>query len=142
MKKATKLQLELERGMLASEASFLNIISAATRRANEHFWRDVKTNKRLRNRNKGEMYMLMVSELAEAFEAVRKSKVETMMDKHLPEYPAEVVELADQYIRMMDFVGEYYGDMFGMAVEAKRAYNTTRKDHTREHRMAPGGKAF
>src|SRR5690242_14512790 len=114
MKKATKLQLEVEQAMMGSEMSFLSAISSATRRANEHFWRDVKTNKKLKNRNKGEMYMLMTSELAEAFEAVRKSKVETMMDKHLPEFPAEVVELADLYIRLMDYVGEFYGHTFGM----------------------------
>ena len=142
MKKATKLQLEIEQGMLGSEFSFLDAIASATRRANEHFWRDLKTNKKLKNRNKGEMYMLMTSELAEAFEAVRKSKVETQMDKHLPEFPAEVVELADLYIRLMDYVGEYYDGLFGMAVEAKRAYNRTRKDHTREARMSAGGKAF
>lgn len=142
MKKPTKLQLEIERGMLESEYSFLNAIATATRRANEHFWRNVKTNKPLKNRNKGEMYMLMTSELAEAFEAVRKSNTEVMMDKHLPDLPAEVVELADLYIRLMDYVGNYYPRQFGYAVEQKRAYNKTRKDHTRESRLAPGGKAF
>lgn len=142
MKPATPEQLELEQNLMPSEATFLNVFAAATRRANQHFWSDPETGAPLVNRNKGEMYTLMISELCEAFEAVRKSKVTPLPDSHLPEFPAEVVELADAYIRMMDYVGEFYPDTFGLAVEAKRAYNRTRKDHTREARLAPGGKAF
>jgi hypothetical protein len=127
---------------MLGEAEKLNSFARETRKANEHFWRNLKTNRRLKNRNKGEMYMLMTSELAEAFEAVRKSKTEVQMDKHCPGFPAEVVELADLYIRLMDYVGNYYPTSFGQAVAAKRAYNKTRKDHTREARLAPGGKAF
>jgi hypothetical protein len=126
---------------LGVEDVILNILAKATRSANDHFWRNVKTNRKLKNRNRGEMMMLMVSELAEAFEAYRKSATEVMKDKHLPDFDAETVELADLYIRMMDYVGEFH-PRFGEAVKAKRAYNKTRKDHTREARLAPGGKAF
>jgi hypothetical protein len=127
--------------VMMTEGNRLGTYARLTRQANEHFWRDLRTNRKLK-RNKGEMYMLMTTELAEAFEAHRKSKTEIQMDKHLPEYPAEVVELADLYIRLMDYVGEFFPDTFGPAVEAKRAYNRTRKDHTKEARLAPGGKAF
>jgi hypothetical protein len=142
MRKSSHIELGQEAYYMNDEAQALNALGRATRRANKHFWTDLKTGRKLRNRNKGEMYMLMMSELAEAFEAVRKSQTETMMDKHLPGFPAEVVELADLYIRLMDYVGEFYPTTFGTAVQQKRAYNKTRKDHTREARLAPGGKAF
>lgn len=142
MRELSKTEKRLNDCAVDLEENILNRIAEATRRSNQHFWTDLATGEPLTNRNKGEMYMLMVSELAEGFEALRKSQTEVQMDKHLPQYPAEVVELADLYIRLMDYVGEYYPETFGPAVAAKRAYNKTRKDHTRDARMAPGGKAF
>src|SRR5690606_35672663 len=53
------------------------------------------------NRNLGEMLMLIVSEVAEAMEGVRKNK----MDDHLPHRTAEEVELADALIRIFDYAG-------------------------------------
>lgn len=54
--------------------------------------------------DKGERFMLMVSELAEAMEGDRKS----LADDHLPQYPMIWVELADCVIRVMDS-GHVYG---------------------------------
>jgi hypothetical protein len=63
------------------------------------------------------------------------------MDKHLPHRKTECVELADAFIRMMDYIGEFHPD-FGEAVVEKLVYNRSRKDHTTEARLAPGGKKF
>lgn len=54
--------------------------------------------------DKGERFMLMVSELAEAMEGDRKS----LADDKLPQYPMIWVELADCVIRVMDS-GYVYG---------------------------------
>jgi len=59
--------------------------------------------------DKGERFMLMVSELAEGMEGDRKS----LMDDHLPQYPTIWVELADCVIRVMDS-GHVYGWNFGI----------------------------
>lgn len=52
-------------------------------------------------RNKEEMHMLMVSEVAEAMEAERKG----LMDDKLPERWGAEVELADTAIRIFDYMG-------------------------------------
>ena len=88
-------------------------------------------------RNKGEMLMLMVSELSEAMEGERKN----LMDSHLPDRKAIEVELADLLIRLFDYAGAYNLDLDG-AVWAKRSYNSTRKDHTLEERNKPNGKKW
>ena len=54
--------------------------------------------------DKGERFMLMVSELSEALEADRKE----LFDDKLPQYPGLWVELADTVIRLMDS-GAVYG---------------------------------
>lgn len=100
------------------------------------WWTDLKTGEPLQ-RNKGELLMLMVSELAEAMEGVRKSK----MDDHLPHRPSVEVELADALIRIFDFSGAYGLDLAG-AYEEKLAYNQSRQDHKPENRRKEGGKAF
>ena len=69
---------------------------------NRNWWVDLKTGKRLR-RNKGEMLMLVVTELAEAVEGIRKN----LMDDHLPHRRMEEVEIADAVIRLLDFAGGF-----------------------------------
>jgi len=73
------------------------------------------------NPNKGERIALMHSELSEALEAVRKPGP----DDKCPEFSAEVVELADAVIRILDYC-EYYGLPIGDAVLAKHTYNVKR----------------
>lgn len=88
-------------------------------------------------RDKGTLLMLMVSELAETMEGVRKG----IPDDHLPHRSMEEVELADTLIRIFDYAGAYGLDIQA-AYDEKRAYNAQRADHTREARAATGGKQF
>lgn len=77
-----------------------------------------------KERNKGEMIALMHSELSEALEGVRKPD---KMDDHLPHLPLEVVELADVFIRLGDYIhGHGLTDAFMQAVKEKHNYNCNR----------------
>lgn len=88
-------------------------------------------------RNDGERLMLIVSEVAEAMEGLRKD----LMDDHLPDRSMAEVELADTLIRVFDFCGSKGYDLEG-AVEAKLSYNKSRKDHKLENRKLGNGKKF
>lgn len=88
-------------------------------------------------RNKAEMLMLIVSEVAEAMEGVRKD----LKDDHLPERSMEEVELADTVIRIMDYAGRWGLDIGGAIME-KLEYNKNRADHKIENRKLDGGKKF
>ena len=103
---------------------------------NEKWWTDPYTGERL-NKNKGEMLMLIVSEISEVMEAERKN----LMDAHLPHRRMAEVEMADAIIRIMDYAGAYDFDLDGAVVE-KREYNRTRKDHTIEARLSANGKKW
>ena len=124
----------MKEGMLISTA--LNLLAKEFRADNETWWVNPATGEKL-TRNRPEMMMLMVSEIAEAMEGFRKD----LMDDKLPHRKMETVEFADLFIRLMDYVGEFCPD-FGEAVVEKREFNRTRKDHTPEARLAEGGKKF
>src|SRR6266404_1120003 len=64
---------------------------------------------------------LMVSELGEAVEGVRKPG----FDEHCTIFSNEAIELADAIIRIMDYCGRFYIPI-GEAVVAKMAFNATR----------------
>jgi hypothetical protein len=81
-------------------ATPLNDMARDVHRDNQHWWHDPATGVKL-TRNKGEMFMLMVSEVAEAMEGERKN----LMDDKLPHRPMAEVEMADTVIRMMDYAG-------------------------------------
>jgi NTP pyrophosphatase (non-canonical NTP hydrolase) len=81
--------------------------------------------------------MLMVSELGETMEGVRKGK----MCEHLPNRKAEETELADLIIRACDYAGRWNLDLGG-AVMDKLEYNKKRLDHKPENREKEGGKKF
>lgn len=100
------------------------------------FYSDVPTGAPI-ERNAGEQLMLMVSEIAEMMEGVRKNK----MDDHLPHRKSVEVEAADLAIRLFDFCGYHKLDLAG-AVYEKAAYNRIRADHDPKNRAKPDGKKF
>ena len=114
----------------------LNGFAKMCHEANIKWWYDINTGALL-DRNKGEMLMLMVSEIAEAMEGERKD----LMDDKLPHRKMVEVELVDALIRIFDYAGAYNMDISG-AFKEKMAYNATRKDHTKEERSKPNGKKF
>jgi NTP pyrophosphatase (non-canonical NTP hydrolase) len=91
----------------------------------------------LANRNKGEMLMLIVSEISEAMEGERKD----LMDDHLPHRKMAEVELADAVIRICDYAGRWGYDLGGAILE-KLEYNANRSDHKIDNRLKDGGKKF
>ncbi len=74
-----------------------------------------------KERNVGEMLMLITSELSEGLEGHRKN----LMDDHLPHRSSLEVELADAMIRILDMAGGLQLDLGG-AVAEKLAYNRNR----------------
>jgi len=73
-------------------------------------------------RNKSEMLMLMVTELAEVCEGLRHGNPQ---DDKIPAFTSEEAELADCVIRIMDYAGAY--DLrLGEAIAAKMVFNEGR----------------
>lgn len=72
---------------------------------------------------KGNKLMLVVGEVTEAHEAIRKN-----IDKseHIPEYTALEEEIADTVIRLLDFAG-YNKLRLGDAIKAKLIFNQGRE---------------
>lgn len=123
--------------MDSSEYAYaINKLSQLCRKENNKWWHDPKTGKLL-ERNKGELLMLMVSELAEAMEGVRKN----LNDDKLPDRKMEEVELIDCLIRIFDYLGEHY-PAAGTAFMEKMEYNRNREDHTHLARLKEHGKKF
>lgn len=79
------------------------------------WWTDIETGQP-KKRNVGELFMLFVTEIAEAYMAYR----DDLADDKLPEYPGLGVELADLGIRWADFCGAL---MAGNIVEHSGARN-------------------
>ncbi len=114
----------------------LNDYSKEVHIANRKWWEDMNTGSPLK-RNKGELLMLIVSEVAEAMEGERKD----LMDDKLPHRKMAEVELADALIRILDYAAGFGYDLEG-AYQEKMAYNAIRKDHTHEARQAANGKKW
>lgn len=114
----------------------LNELAKEVHAANAKWWQDLDTGKPI-NRNKGELLMLIVSEVAEAMEGERKD----LMDDKLPHRKMAEVELADALIRILDYSAGFGYDLQG-AYEEKMRYNAHRIDHTHEARKLAGGKRF
>lgn len=84
----------------------LNERAKEVHKANEKWWTNLETGERI-VRNKGELLMLVVSEIAEAMEGERKN----LMDDHLPHRKMAEVEMADAYIRLLDYAGGFDIDL-------------------------------
>jgi len=72
----------------------------------------------LPSRNTGEQFMLIVSELSEADEAIRLN----LQDDKLPKFSGFDVEMADTLIRIFDFAGRMGLDIGGAIVAIRRDY--------------------
>lgn len=138
--KIAEVVQDLALKIIADAAHLINNLSADSHAASVRagWWTDLKTGEDLHGkRNIGELLLLVVTEISEAFEGVRKNK----MDDHLPHRKAVEVELADALIRIFDFAGAMGLDL-GRAYIEKRAYNDSRPDHKPENRRKADGKKF
>jgi hypothetical protein len=70
--------------------------------ANAKWWVDINTGEPI-ERNRDELLMLVITELSEAVEGIRKD----LMDDHLPHRKMEEVEIADAMIRLLDYCGGF-----------------------------------
>lgn len=86
----------------------LNELARECHADNQHWWHDPKTGKWL-DRNRDELLMLVVSEIAEAMEGERKS----LRDDHIKHRWMAEVELADAMIRIADIAGADSLDLDG-----------------------------
>ena len=85
----------------------LNELAAEIHKDNHNWWHDLETGEPLK-RNEGELLMLVVTELAEAAEGIRKN----LSDDKLPHRKMEEVEMADAKIRLLDFAGGFKLKLF------------------------------
>lgn len=80
----------------------LNELAQICHTANKKWWQNIDTGEQL-TRNKGELLMLMVSELSECMEGERKG----LMDDNLPHRKMAEVECVDFIIRACGFVAGF-----------------------------------
>jgi NTP pyrophosphatase (non-canonical NTP hydrolase) len=115
----------------------LNDYAEEVHKANRKWWVSLEDGVTPLERNKGEMLMLIVSEVAEAMEGERKN----LMDDKLPHRRMAEVELTDALIRILDYAAAHGYDLEG-AYKEKMAYNAVREDHSREARLGANGKKW
>ena len=130
-------QEELHAIKPANQLTVAELQSVCHQRSHAAGWWDdyIAMPERFRKYFLASRYALIHSEATEAFEGLRK----TRMDDHLPRRKGEEVELADLLIRVFDYAGAMQFDLAG-AIAEKLAYNAQRHDHTLEARAAEGGK--
>lgn len=91
-----------------------------------------------RNARIGLKIALVMGELGETLEAVRKN---LGPDSHCPEFTSEEVEVADAVIRLMNYAHDRKLRL-AQAIVAKNNHNRTRPDHQRKARESAHGKRF
>lgn len=85
-----------------NETKSLNELRDEVHQINDKWWRDLKTGERIQRHPK-ELLMLVVTELSECLEGVRKN----LLDDKLKHRFMEEVEMADAYIRLLDIAGGF-----------------------------------
>jgi hypothetical protein len=80
----------------------LNQLAARVHSANAKWWTDLETGLPI-ERNRYELLALVISEVSECLEGERKS----LMDDKLPHRRMAEVEMADAYIRLLDYAGGF-----------------------------------
>ncbi len=80
----------------------LNELAERIHTLNKKWWTNMETGERL-ERNRGELLMLVITELSEAVEGIRKN----LMDDKLPHRRMEEVEMADAKIRLLDYAAGF-----------------------------------
>lgn len=130
-------QIEFQEFKTANQLTIAELQHVCHQRSHAAGWWDdyIAMPERFRKYFLASRYALIQSEATEAFEGLRKSR----MDDHLPRRKSEEVELADLLIRVFDYAGAMQFDLAG-AIAEKLAYNAQRHDHTLEAREAEGGK--
>lgn len=123
-------------GMNVEAYNAIKLLTDLCADANQNWWVDPATGEPL-ERNRGQLLMLAVSELAEAMEGDRKD----LMDDKLPHRKMFEVELADALIRIFDMAAHWCEDLPGAFVE-KTVYNAQRADHKHEQRLMVGSKKY
>ncbi|OWK36430.1 hypothetical protein [Fimbriiglobus ruber] len=103
---------------------------------NTGWYHDPRTGEEVQ-RNWGEIFALIHSEISEALEGHRKS---LMADK-LPHRGMVPVELFDAVIRIFDTIGREFPDDVPALLEKTR-FNDRRADHKPENRLLANGKKF
>lgn len=111
----------------------LNALAAEIHAGNKKWWYQADGVTPLA-RNKGELLMLVVTEVAEAMEGERKN----LMDDKLPHRRMAEVEIVDAIVRLLDYAAGF-GYELDDVLREKLAYNATRADHKAEAaRLANG----
>ena len=118
------------------EATHILVAAAHGRAWNAGWYHDPKTGQEV-ERNMGEIFALIHSEISEALEGHRKN----LMDDKLPHRKMVPVELFDAAIRIFDTIGKEFPDDIPALLE-KMKYNDNRADHKPENRVKADGKKF
>lgn len=114
----------------------LDKLAARVHANNRKWWIDIQTGEK-KERNIGELLMLVTSELAEAMEGHRRN----LMDDKLPHRKMFDVEIVDAFIRLFDIAGALIPE-FSLIFEEKMEYNYNRADHKIENRLKEDGKKY
>lgn len=80
----------------------LDQLAARVHAANAAWWTDLETGEPV-ERNRHELLALVISEVSECLEGERKN----LMDDKLPHRRMAEVEMADAYIRLLDYAGGF-----------------------------------
>jgi hypothetical protein len=100
----------------------LNQFAKRVHSANAKWWQDIDTGKPIK-RNPKELLALVVSEICECLEGERKN----LMDDKLPHRKMAEVEMADAYIRLLDFSAG-----FGLSFQTSERMNFDMPDNKGE----------